>query len=737
MYKSVYRFHIFGPSDIGMGVSKFARLLGPDFAPSLAMGMNFINFSTMDPLQDADWDGGHNPSVNAVQYAFKNFIVEPIKQQHPDWSLSQVEEAAYVELDLRRAKDARLYQGELDREPEMTTEWDVVETSPGRYELATEYGGGKITLRELWEHTREYADAIGKPWAYSEEEAKAQLDAQDALIKGEAASFMSFLSHPDGIRYATVMERNPDGSIKSKIVDIALTVGHDLSEKEATEFVAHMADYYKESKKGEAVRTGSDYPHFMMTHGSIEVRDVRVLAKEQFYNSPPSYRANETSRPVYDQPDATSLISEMAVDTTRHMVRDVTETVDGVKKYLVSKLQKPQKEENTEPEVRDHDRTPIFLQILQGKIHDFFPSIIDTLVIKKTEKLSGDQKNENTTIHSHKAKIQEDNSEATGKGNLPQEKSEKTRIELQQEWLMTQNALVSMVFSSETAVGIGGALTILESLALFEFTSMESDEKNETDNKEKMNLEFFKEEDGEIVVCADAFKRIITLLSVNYSEDSSAEETEASQSVKPETVNVRDSVVAIWLTEYIESLDQRTPENAMLLVEEEEERVADKYRLLSEILEEFFGEKEKQTDIRTNGDRKNTVTEIEQETLREFSIAVTFWMMLKFASYYQSLRSLKNALADVVQILNNTTSGKNNGKEISSVVASRLAENLTQPDGTEGVLAAIIWKLAQIREQGMRTKTQPAKKAKKSAKQRFTLPLYDFDNQGVIYAYGS
>ncbi len=329
-----------------------------------------IGFGSMGPEgapQDSAWTGGHNPSVIAWEYAYENFIIPSIVTEHPSWSFDQVRSAGLFELNMRMMQDREKYRGEMDRQPEMVTDWEVTETSPGIYELATSYGQGKVTLRELWDHTRKFAGAMGMPGAYNEEEAKAQLGAQDALIRGEITSFMSVLSHPEGVRYAMVWDKASDGAIQSKIVDIALTVGRDLSKEEAILFVSHMAELYQDHGR-EAVRTEAAYPHFMVNHGTVEVQDVKIIARTQFY-------ASKENEQIPLRKDIVSTTADTLMDVSQKVSRDMQETALNVKEYLVSKLQTAFMKEAIEERKKRPDKTPIFLQLLQGKIHEFATSL--------------------------------------------------------------------------------------------------------------------------------------------------------------------------------------------------------------------------------------------------------------------------------------------------------------------------------------------------------------------------
>lgn len=223
------------------------------------------------------WKGDHTFSVEAAAYSLSNFLEPEIAKSHPDWNPSQIHEAALARFEKRLNQDLSYERRESAHE-DSAVRWRIVETSPGVKELATEYGNDLITLRELWDHTREFAEATGNPRAYNREEERTQLSMQDAFIGGTTDAFVSVLSHPEAVRYVQVWERQSDGEVVSKQIDLSVGVGRDLTHGEADALVDKLAKY--SSGKAESVTTDtvSSYAHFFIEGGKIGENDIQTIA---------------------------------------------------------------------------------------------------------------------------------------------------------------------------------------------------------------------------------------------------------------------------------------------------------------------------------------------------------------------------------------------------------------------------------------------------------------------------
>lgn len=222
------------------------------------------------------WRGDHAFNSAAASYSLMHFIEPEVAVEHPDWGTHKVKEEARGRFAKRLAQDLTYEKRESNHE-ETAVRWQPIKTQGGGMELATEYGGGMITLRELWEHTKEYAAFVGNPEAYNPQEEQMQLTMQDTFIKGSATGFVSVISHPDAVRYVQVWEKNSDGVITSKQVDLFAATGRDFSSEESRKLVRHLAIFHQESTKDEQ-KEEVQYAHFFVESGSVNEQSIRLIA---------------------------------------------------------------------------------------------------------------------------------------------------------------------------------------------------------------------------------------------------------------------------------------------------------------------------------------------------------------------------------------------------------------------------------------------------------------------------
>lgn len=237
-------------------------------------------------LRDSDipedvpvWRGDHTFSSDAASYSLSHFIEPEIAREHPTWSQDQVKAVATARFEQRLSQDLS-YEHKESAHEESVVYWQPILNTDGAWELATKYGDTMVTLSELWEHTREYAQFAGNPEAYNPDEHRAQLRMQEELIRGEAKGFVSVLSHPDAIRYVQVWQKTDDGSIISKQVDLYKTTGRDFSHEEGATLIDHLAAYFKEDVGGGEASVIS-YAHIYIHEKEVAEEDIRTIAIAQ------------------------------------------------------------------------------------------------------------------------------------------------------------------------------------------------------------------------------------------------------------------------------------------------------------------------------------------------------------------------------------------------------------------------------------------------------------------------
>ena len=241
------------------------------------------------------WRGDHTFSSDAAKYSFLNFIEPDVAQKHPDWSKQKIRKEALAKFQQRLEQDLSYEQKESSHQ-ETAVRWKVVETQNGKQELATEYGGETITLRQLWDHTREYATFVGIPAAYNPDEEKAQYAMEQAFVRGDAQAYISVLSHPDAVRYVQVWEKDSDGGIQSKQIDLYKTTGRDFSHLEGDVLVKHLAAFTENVQGASVVTAESSYAHFIVQSGTLLEQDIRTIAIVQAATLRDSVRIHSVSR---------------------------------------------------------------------------------------------------------------------------------------------------------------------------------------------------------------------------------------------------------------------------------------------------------------------------------------------------------------------------------------------------------------------------------------------------------
>ena len=221
------------------------------------------------------WAGNHSFSADAAAYSLMHFIEPEVALEHPEWSTQKVKQAAHERFAKRLEQDLSSEQTERMHE-HSAVRWHPVETEYGT-ELATEYGGSLITLRELWEHTKEYAKATDSPQAYNKTEHESQMAMQEKFISGRETAFVSILSDPDGIRYVQVWQKNDDGDFTSSQVDLMALTGRDFTEAEGNELVSHLAVFYRADTKRDEEESGT-YAHFYVDRRVIAGDEIQTIA---------------------------------------------------------------------------------------------------------------------------------------------------------------------------------------------------------------------------------------------------------------------------------------------------------------------------------------------------------------------------------------------------------------------------------------------------------------------------
>lgn len=302
----------------------------------------FASAPTGETPQKPLWRGDHTFDPKAAMYSLENIIEPQIRKKNPGWSAEQIRQEAVKKFETRLRQDFSYEQKEMSH-TETAVVWSVVETSPGVVELATQYGDELITLKNLWDHTREYAAFVGNPKAYNQEEEKAQLHMQDAFIKGETTSFISVLSHPDSIRYVQIWEKKDSGEIESKQIDLYASTGRDLSHDEGKRLIEHLAKFHEEKSEGLVSISASTHAHFFIDSGHLADKEIRNLASVLVSTSELVHAPILVSQTIAK--DSLQMLGDIRVFIQDKIEKKIFE-IESTNKTQKTKIEKVEKKKN-------------------------------------------------------------------------------------------------------------------------------------------------------------------------------------------------------------------------------------------------------------------------------------------------------------------------------------------------------------------------------------------------------
>lgn len=269
--------------------STFIRSYGGSYAESSVGTVDWRASTLQSAGSEAGgssfWRGDHTFSSKAAGFSLRNFIEPEIESANPHLSKHEIQSVALKKFEQRLKQDLSFEHQETSHH-DSTVHWTVIEGKNGKKKLATKYGDELITLSQLWEHTKEYAQHTGNPLAYNKEEARSQIAMQDAFINGDAKGFVSILSHPDSVRYVQLWEKMPTGDIASKQIDLYATTGRDFTHKEGEAFIHRLTQYHETigtSVKYEDIA----YAHVLFISGVVTVDEIKTIAVAQAFTSEP------------------------------------------------------------------------------------------------------------------------------------------------------------------------------------------------------------------------------------------------------------------------------------------------------------------------------------------------------------------------------------------------------------------------------------------------------------------
>lgn len=753
MHKPIYLFYTICPSDIGVGPSKFARFDGEnepahgqpqvqevavaaqvtighvdqaDYGNSAQLGyqeptttpMPDVQPLSLSDLPDEDKSEEEDPRKKTppgcprddklTKDVYDNEIKKEVKRLNLDYKNPKDRHTAHLNilslfrqrLHIDKASEEQDAKGPAEAKGAPFT----VTQDKGVY--YTEY---KKSLREMID------DQINvRRWDVDPAVNATLLLMEKALMEG--ATKVEHVSHykdKDGneaIRDKITMIIDPNGEGRMEVHNIALEAGHNLSLKEAYDTMTKDSESFVVGHPKEGIFILTDLP----------------LASEAVHEIISAAQRTHAVRDVYaDQTPAPQYVMTEFIDTFDPSGLHLDDALQDVHipGFIRKLLGLPPEKEAAE---KHQSAEATLLSLLTDEKNNSALNALTTM----PEKGSDSNKKE-TNLSDAWRRVAE---KVLG---TSREQSKRLLDELVYKFRAMQEKQAIISYSVETGVGIGAALVALDALVNLNLEPVRDDTSKTEEMKTEVVPVLLQEKDGGVVIQADAFIQAIQLVSEKKPDVSLTEVTKTDNAPDTENTPLQDTLLLRWLAEFIKTLDKQTPEEALARVETEEKRVITNLQLLWEIFEKISGDEDTTAELKTTDNEGKVHSETERQTVREFSVAVTLWMMLKYSSYYQALDSLKNALTDIVQLLKKKDAKEGQSQKVYDIVKSRLSQALAEKEPAPWLLFAIILYLAKIREQGMQTKVQPAKKLQKTVKKPTNRYIRGFETQGIIYAHSS
>jgi hypothetical protein len=200
-----------------------------------------------------------------------------------------------------------------------------------------------------------------------------------------------------------------------------------------------------------------------------------------------------------------------------------------------------------------------------------------------------------------------------------------------------------------------------------------------------------------------------------------------------------DKTTLLWLKEVIQTVDQLSLSDAIKVIEQREEAIFIRMGELIEVFQKLFGpkildgrENKKQVSVDFESPK---VDKKEEEAVKQFVFAYTFWLLLKLDSYYQSLEGLRKFIVSDSFLLQDKKS-KRTPLNLLEKLKIKIPEGLVQKEQTQWLLLAIIWNLAMKREAGIyqsSNNTKGIKKKQVSTSTRLITPI--LQPAGTIFVF--
>lgn len=623
--------------------------------------------------------GGHNGFDTQAEETGFDYLLEEQKKtlQNNGFKGNILQEALFLSLPIyekRHAMNEAFWNSELQRETETVTNYELrYNKDRNQYEMY--HPGYETYLQDMLVRTERYAIEQNKPHVFNKDETEAILQAERALINGDATSILYPVWHESGkVRYITEMTID-GGLVKNRYVDIGKIAGKDLSKEEAAQMLQDLRNLHD----GHAEKKDDYGPYSILVLKDGEV-GFKEIAMSTFKN------INDGKE---EKSQETWLVPKRLVEE------------DGYRRptYLV----------------KNADR--------KGKIY-FWDGITGEHGLLGTLQIAELMYKEKfIPFIQHKREGKKDiwatNAKERGARN-PQKDVHPivSRIEKQKEEIGKKKK--GIVFAQKTGIGVGGALFILDSMA-GPIMTLTKKEKREI-RREKRGAEKRTSEGG---LRKKEIKRADKKLQKNR-EIKKLRSSEKKRDGYKETKKLRNKEMVNTITslkekkQIVGSKEKRKKEKFDLFVKE-----VGLLTLFLKITRRYRFEKRR---TRKNPERKISLYQKEQKNnqrrkenhrihVMEFTRSWIIFMLLHISS--SGKRLFKNKENVILE--------KRIKKEEKSIYES-----------LPWVLLSIIWHMSAIREQGKTTFIPPQKKKnsiKKKSSVRKKRIQRMISGRGIIYAY--
>ncbi len=535
------------------------------------------------------------------------------------------------------------------------------------------------------------------PERYSLKDHQTSIAIQQRFQAGATRVVTSYLREGNDNRDILVMEYNP--ATKEGTIHVINTEadGQCHDSETITEIAKELYPTYDEFNSHDGVFVLSDTA---MKQEDVQIAITRVeeLAQERLTqyskkeNRETPIMVIDQDSKLLEQPYANPLQRE-AIDIIQRVSQDATQTVKDVVRYVKEKQQqKVDEKEYINQQKANSER-------LISAFRPVIPIGVKMEIMKRIKNIPiGKQIHFEETINQwHQAILQS--------FDLPEVSIEQLiDVVVAAEYVRQQKAALTVAL--ETGVATGAIPLIIQELALIQ--------PKESNMMQPMTV--------------DALLQLLGVDSKTASFETHDELSLTAEQKIGEATLLTDLIVDEWASEFVEQLNAKTPEEVVVVIEQEKKQVETKIQQLWEVATELV-----------------EPAKLEEQQIMQFSFAVTLWLLFNYINYARRIDAVKRSMVEIGKTL------VADHKRIDVVSLKRsikenMSEKLVEKEPAPWLLFAIVWILAMRRESCVagsgsagQVVSDSHKNIQKKTKQSPTpmKKIYPFERQAVIFAFAS